>query len=207
MPYALSLILAVGIVITNYICALAGLTSTSRMMYAFARDGGLPASGFLSHISTKYRTPTYAIWTGAVLAFVTSLTGIIGSALGLQGVDIFLVLATGCAVFLYISYAIPVLAGFLAEGKTWNEKGPFNLGALSKPIALVAGLGVALLATTGFFPPNQPVFWLTLGMVIVLPIVWFAGEKNRFQGVPQGDKIKERQKMIADIEKKYGEAD
>jgi len=207
MPYALSLFLAVGIVITNYICALAGLTSTSRMMYAFARDGGLPASGFLSHISTTYRTPTYAIWTGAVLAFVTSLTGIIGTALGLQGVDIFLVLATGCAVFLYISYAIPVLAGFLAEGKTWNEKGPFNLGRLSKPIALVAGLGVALLATTGFFPPNQPVFWLTLGMVIILPIVWFAGEKNRFRGVPQGEAIKERQKMIADLEKKYGEAD
>ena len=205
MPYALSLILAVGIVITNYICALAGLTSTSRMMFAFARDGGLPASGFLSHVSTKYRTPTYAIWTAAVLAFVTSLTGIIGTALGLQGVDIFLTLATGCAVFLYLSYAIPVLAGFLAEGKTWNEKGPFNLGALSKPIALVSGLGVALLATTGFFPPNQSVFWLTLGMVIILPIIWFAGEKDRFQGVPQGEKIKERQKMIADIEKKYAE--
>ena len=142
-----------------------------------------------------------------MLAFVTSLTGIIGAALGLQGVDIFLVLATGCAVFLYISYAIPVLAGFLAEGKTWNEKGPFNLGALSKPIALVSGLGVALLATTGFFPPNQAVFWLTLGMVIILPIVWVLGENKRFHGVPTGDKIKERQKMIAEVEKKYGEAD
>jgi len=205
MPYALSLILAVGIVITNYICALAGLTSTSRMMYAFARDGGLPASSFLSHIDTKTRTPTYAIWTGAVLAFVTSLTGIIGAALGLQGVDIFLVLATGCAVFLYISYAIPVLAGFLAEGKTWNEKGPFNLGALSKPIALVSGLGVALLATTGFFPPNVPVFYLTLGMVIILPILWVAGINKSFAGVPQGEKIAERQRLIADIEKKYAD--
>lgn len=203
--YILALILAVGIVITNYICALAGLTSTSRMMYAFARDGGLPASGWLSHISTQYRTPTYAIWTGAVLAFVTSLTGIIGARLGLVGVDIFLVLATACAVFLYISYAIPVLAGFLAEGKTWNEKGPFNLGAWSKPIALVSGLGVALLSTTGFFPPNQPVFYLTLGMVIILPILWFAGINKSFEGVPQGEKIKERQKMIAEIEKKYGE--
>jgi len=205
MPHALALILAIGIVITNYICALAGLTSTSRMMFAFARDGGLPASHFLSHISTTYRTPTYAIWTGAVLAFVTSLTGIIGAALGLQGVDIFLVLATGCAVFLYLSYAIPVLAGFMAEGKTWKEKGPFNLGGLSKPIALVSGLGVALLATTGFFPPNEPVFYLTLGMVIVLPILWFAGINKSFAGVPTGERIKERQKMIAEIEKKYGE--
>ena len=207
MPDWLKLVLAVGFVIVNYICALAGLTSTSRMMFAFARDGGLPASKFLSHVSTQYRTPTYAIWTGAVLAFVTSLTGIIGAALGLQGVDIFLVLATGCAVFLYLSYAIPVIAGFLAEGKTWTEKGPFNLGGLSKPIALVSGIGVLLLATTGFFPPNQPVFYLTLGMVILLPIIWFAGINKSFEGVPQGEKIAQRQKMIADIEKKYGEAD
>jgi len=207
MPYALSLILAVGIVLVNYICALAGLTSTSRMMFAFARDGGLPASGFLSHISTAYRTPTYAIWTGAVLAFVTSLTGIIGGALGLQGVDIFLVLATGCAVFLYISYTIPVVAGIFAEGKTWTEKGPFNLGTWSKPIAIVASAGVILLTTTGFFPPNTPVFYLTVGMLVILPILWFAGINKRFEGVPMGEKIKERQKMIAEIEKKYGEAD
>ena len=164
----------------------------------------LPASSFLSHISTRYRTPTYAIWTGAVLAFVTSLTGIIGAALGLQGVDIFLVLATGCAVFLYISYAIPVLAGFLAEGKTWKEKGPFNLGRIVQADCACLWLGVALLATTGFFPPNEPVFYLTVGMVIILPILWFAGINKSFEGVPTGEKITERQKLIADIEKKYG---
>lgn len=203
MPAWLKLVLAVGFVIVNYICALAGLTSTSRMMYAFARDGGLPASKFLSHISTQYRTPTYSIWVAAVLAFVTSLTGIIGRALGLEGVDIFLVLATGCAVFLYISYTIPVVAGIFAEGKTWTEKGPFNLGQWSKPIAIVASIGVIALTTTGFFPPNTPVFFLTLGMVVVLPIAWSAGVKNRFEGVPVGEKIKERQKLIEEIEAKY----
>ncbi|MFN8458827.1 MAG: amino acid permease [Anaerolineae bacterium] len=203
MPDFLKLILAIGFVVVNYICALAGLTSTSRMMYAFARDGGLPFSHLFSHISTQYRTPTYSIWTAAVLAFVTSLTGIIGSALGLEGVDIFLVLATGCAVFLYISYTIPVIAGFFAEGKTWTKKGPFNLGPLSKPIAIVAAIGVIALTTTGFFPPNTPVFYLTLGMVVILPIAWLAGVKDRFEGVPIGNKIKERQGMIAEIEARF----
>jgi amino acid transporter len=201
----LGLILAIGFVLVNYICALAGLTSTSRMMFAFARDGGLPASHFLSHVSTQYRTPTYAIWTGAVLAFVTSLTGIIGAKLGLKGVDIFLVLSTGCAVFLYISYVMPVVAGIFAEGKTWTEKGPFNLGAWSKPIAVVASAGVILLTLTGFFPPNTPVLYLTVGMLVILPILWFTGINKSFEGVPEGDKITQRQKMIADIEKKYGE--
>ena len=192
MPYWLKLILAIGFVVVNYICALAGLTSTSRMMYAFARDGGLPASGFFSHINTQTRTPTYAIWTAIILAFASTLYA-----------DAFLVLATGCAVFLYISYMIPVIAGLFAEGKTRTVKGPFNLGAWSKPIAILSGIGVALLTTTGFFPPNQRVFYLTVAMLVVLPIAWFAGVRNIFEGVPTGDKIRERQKMIAEIEKKY----
>ena len=194
--YIVSLILAVGIVLVNYACALAGLTSTSRMMFAFSRDGGLPASGFLSHISTTYRTPTYAIWTAIVIAFLSTLYG-----------QAFLVLSTACAVFLYISYVIPVIAGFFAEGKTWNEKGPFNLGAWSRPVAIVSAIGVALLSITGMVPPFQRILYLTIALVIVLPIIWVLGENKRFHGVPQGEKIAERQKMIADIEKKYGEAD
>src|ERR1700690_118316 len=116
MPFALSLILAIGLCVVNYICALAGLTSTSRMMFAFARDGGLPASGALSHVSTKYRTPTYAIWIAAGLAMLSMVYA-----------PYYLVLAVACAVFMYISYVMPIAAGFMAEGRPWTTKGPFNL--------------------------------------------------------------------------------
>lgn len=194
MPFVLSFILALGIVITNYICALAGLTSMSRMMFAFARDGGLPASGFLSHVSTQHRTPTYAIWTGAALALLSMVYA-----------PYYLVLAVACAVFLYLSYVMPIVAGLLAEGKTWKEKGPFNLGRWSKPNAVVAVLAGIVLAITGFFPPNEKVFYLTAALVVVMPILWYGFVRNRFEGVPEGEKIKQRQKLIAEIEKKYGE--
>ena len=192
MPGWWSVVLAFGIVLSNFLCGLAGLTSTSRMMYAFARDGGLPASKALSHVSTQYRTPTYAIWTSLVVAFLSTIYG-----------DAFLILATGCAVFLYLSYVMPVAAGFFAEGKTWTEKGPFNLGVWSKPAAVVSVLGGIILAITGFFPPNERVFYLTVAMVIVMVILWYAVVRNTFEGVPEGDKIAQRQKMIAEIEKKY----
>lgn len=192
MPYALEFILGLGIVVANYLCGLAGLTSTSRMMFAFARDGGLPASKTLSHISTEYRTPTYAIWVSVAIAFISTLYA-----------DAFVVLATGCAVFLYLSYVMPIGAGLLAEGKTWTEKGPFNLGSWSKPNAILAVLGGIVLAITGFFPPNERVFYLTVGMVVLMVVLWYGFERNRFEGVPTGDKIKERQKLIAEIEAKY----
>ena len=194
MPSFLLIFLAAGIVIANYLCALAGLTSTSRMMYAFARDGGLPASKTLSHVSTKYRTPTYAIWVSVVVAWASTIYA-----------SAFVVLATACAVFLYLSYVMPIAAGFFAEGKTWKEKGPFDLGAYSKVNAVVAVLVGIVLAITGFFPPNEKVFYLTIAMVVVMVVLWYGFERNRFEGVPEGDKIAERQKMIAEIEKQYGE--
>lgn len=197
MPSALLILLAVGIVAANYLCALAGLTSASRMMYAFARDGGLPASGALSHVSTQYRTPIYSIWTAAVIAFLSTLYA-----------GAFVVLATGCAVFLYLSYVMPIAAGFFAEGgPRWREKGPFNLGGYSKINAIIAVLVGIVLAITGFFPPNEKVFYLTIAMVVVMVVLWYSFERNRFEGVPEGDKIAQRQKMITEIEKKYGEAD
>jgi amino acid transporter len=250
MPQWLSVFLAVGMVLVNYVCALAGLTSTSRMMYAFARDGGLPASAALATVSPVYRTPGTAVWVSAIFAFISTLYA-----------PAYLVLAVACAVFLYISMVMPIAAGLMAEGSAkWKEKGPFNLGGLSKPNAVLAIIFGITLAISGFFPPNEKVFYFTIVFVvalfafwskkhapisIVLAIVGFGltflpvneadvlhflvpdrttaiiaivvaiigtaitfmtgGEDGRFEGVPEGAKIAERQKMIAEIEKKYGE--
>jgi amino acid transporter len=192
IPPALRAVLSIGIVVANYLCALAGLTSTSRMMFAFARDGGLPASDTLKHVSTRFRTPTYAIWTSVVIAWLSTVYS-----------GAFVVLATGCAVFLYLSYTMPILAGLLTEGKGWTEKGPFNLGVWSKPIAALAVVGAIVLAITGFFPPNEKVFYLTVAMVIIMVGAWFALESRRFMGVPVGDRIAERQAEIAAIEARF----
>jgi len=197
MPQWLKVFLAVGLVVVNYICALAGLTSTSRMMYAFSRDGGLPGSKTLATVSVQHRTPIYAIWVSAALALLSTVYA-----------PYYLVLAVACAVFLYISMVMPIAAGLLAEGgPKWREKGPFNLKGLSKANAVLAIIFGIVLAITGFFPPNQQVFYVTIAMIIIMPIIWYAFERNRFEGVPEGDKIAQRQKMIADIEKKYGEGD
>jgi amino acid transporter len=192
MPVFLRSLLYVGIVFANFLCGLACVTSCSRMMYAFARDDGLPFSKVLSNVSVQYRVPVVSVWVSAALAFLSCLYG-----------GAFIVLAAGCAVFLYISYIIPVAAGIFAEGKTWKQKGPFDLGALSKPIAAVAVLGAFVLAWVGFQPPNQLVGYLVIGLLVFLTILWFASERARFLGVPEGDRIKERQKMIAETEAKY----
>ena len=174
LPPALQTVLGLGIFVVNFLCGLACLTSTSRMMYAFARDGGLPASKFLRRVHPTLKTPVAAVWVSAILAIIATLYA-----------AAFSVLAVGCAVFLYISYIMPTAAGIFAEGKTWKHKGPFDLKGLSKPIAILAVIGGGFLVIVGVQPPNEKVLYVTIAMLVVMAIFWFVlGEKNRFKGPP-----------------------
>ena len=196
MPEFLKDLLIIFIVISNFLCALSGLTSCSRMMYAFARDNGLPGSGYLKHVSATHRTPTHAIWWGAILSIIATLYG-----------DAFYVLATGCAVFLYLSYVMACAAGLRSELKgTWTQKGPFNLGGASVLVAVLAVIGCIILILVGVQPPNEKVGYLILGMIVVMAIIWYAFERSRFEGPPIGERIAKRQAEIAAEEKAVGEA-
>ena len=191
MPNFLRALLSIGIVISNYLCALAGLTSLSRMTYAFARDGGLPGSNALKTVSAVYRTPVVAIWVGAALTVIGTLYA-----------PAFTVLAAGCAVFLYLSYAMPIAAGLLAEGRSWQHKGPFNLGAFSRPVAVLAIVGGLILAWVGFQPPNEKVLYVGIALAAVMVVIWFAFERRRFAGPPTGERILARQAEIEAIEER-----
>ena len=149
-------LLAIGIVVANYLCALAGLTSISRMIFAFARDGGLPAR-HCGRRQPDMRTPVAAIWLGAVLSVAATLYS-----------PAFAALAAGCALFLYVSYAMPIAAGLLAEGKSWTEFGPFRLGIWSKPIAVIRILGVLVLMYAGIQPPFDILINYAIGLIVLL---------------------------------------
>jgi amino acid transporter len=195
IPGFLKTLIYIGIVIANYLCALAGLTSLSRMIFAFARDGGFPASNWLRHVSPAHRTPVNAIWAGAILAFLSTLY-----------TPQFWTLAAGCAIFLYLSYAAPIAAGFLAEGKTWTKKGPFQLGVFSKPFAIISVLGALLLYYVGVQPPYDALVKYTGFLLVIMALVWFLAARKRFPGPPIGDMITKRQAELAAAERAVGEA-
>jgi amino acid transporter len=173
VPFAVKAVLFIGIVVANFLCALAGVMSTSRMVYAFSRDGGLPGSKALKHVSAKYRTPIGAIWFTVVLSILATLYS-----------SAFLTLAAGCAMFLYISYAMPVLAGLFAEGKTWTEFGPFRLGIWSKPLGIITVLGGVLIIYVGTRPPNDKLVTYLLGLLALMAVIWFGVARKRFPGPP-----------------------
>lgn len=174
MPGWLKIPLEVAIVIGNYICGLACMTSTSRMMFAFSRDGGLPFSKSLRKVSAAHGVPVVAIWTVAVLAVLSTLYA-----------PAYSTLTTACAIFLYISYVMPTVVGIFAYGKTWTKMGPFNLGGpLYRTLGVISLLFVLVVIYAGIQPPNDKALPVTGITAVLLVAAWFGGMKKAFAGPP-----------------------
>lgn len=89
-------------------------------MFAFSRDGALPFSGVLYHISERTRTPVRCVWAAA---FVAALLGLIAFAGTIAISAVFTVGVVGQ----YVADSIPIAARWLGGKKL--ERGPFHLGA------------------------------------------------------------------------------
>jgi amino acid transporter len=139
-------------------CGLFSLTSNSRMMFAFARDGGIPR--FFATVDDKFRSPIRTVWLAAFLAFCLGLPSL-GSSVAFTA-------ATSISVIgLYISYGTPILIGLIFSREFKTRKGPFNLGRFSRPIALVAVLWIGFITIIFCLPTTNPVTSQTLNYTVV----------------------------------------
>lgn len=175
LPSWLTLLLFGAIGVAQYLCGLATVTSASRMTYAFARDGGLPASHLLRQVSPRFQSPVAAIWTVAISATLFTVY-----------TPVYSTITAVCVIFLYISYVLPTILGFLAYGKTWNNMGPWTMGVWYRPAAVVSTVGCLGLIVIGMQPPNEQALWVVAGTIVVLLIGWFAGARKSFPGPPTG---------------------
>lgn len=174
LPGWIAGLLCAGIVVAQYLCGLATVTSASRMVYAFARDGGLPFSPALRRVSPTWRTPVCAIWliAGLAIAF-TAYT------------PMYAALAAVCAIFLYVSYVLPAALGLYAHGRTWTRMGPWDLGRWYRPLAALCVLGCVVLLVIGVQPPNRLNLWTILGALVLLACLWWVRDGKSFRGPPR----------------------
>jgi amino acid transporter len=192
------------IFVAQLLCGLATVTSASRMIFAFARDGGLPASSLLARVSPVYRTPVAAIWTAAALA-VLFVWG--SSLVSVAGTSAYAIVVSCTVIFIFISFTVPIVLGLLAWGTPkWDRMGPWDLGrGVFTLFAVLSVLAMILIFVVGIQPPNDWALYITVGFFILTAVVWFAFEKRRFQGPPLGEMIAKRQAAIRAAERAVGE--
>jgi amino acid transporter len=190
--------------IAQLLCGLATVTSASRMIFAFSRDGGLPGSAALAKVSPTYRTPVAAIWTASIL----SVLFVWGSTLvSVAGTSAYTIVVSCTVIFLFLSFTVPIVLGMLAWGTPkWDKMGPWNLGrGIFMLFGVLSIISMILIFVIGIQPPNDWALYITVGFFILTAIVWFVFERNRFQGPPLGDIIAARQAAIKAAEQAVGE--
>jgi len=178
------------IFLAQVLCGLATVTSASRMIYAFARDGGLPASRLLASVSPRLQTPAAAIWSAAIgaLLFVWGAKWLENS-----GAPVYSVVVSCTVIFLYLSCMVPIALGLFAYGgPKWPHMGPWSMGRTAFSLAALLSVASMLaIFIIGVQPPNQLALRVTAGFVLLSVLVWFAFERRRFRGPPRPDLLRD----------------
>ncbi len=138
-------------------CTTACLTSASRMLFAFSRDGAVPGAKIWSKLN-KARTPVYAVIGVAVAGLILTLPALWKVNIGTEDAPIYTVTAFFAVVSigvlgLYLAFAIPIYYRW-KQGTSFKQ-GSWNLGSKWKWMAPIAILEI-LITSVYFILPLYP---------------------------------------------------
>ncbi|KAL0567964.1 polyamine transporter tpo5, partial [Marasmius crinis-equi] len=176
-----AIVLMVIVIGAMFMCGTFSITSNSRMMYAFARDGGLPGSKFFAQVDSRWKSPIRTVWLACTLSFILGLPSL-GSTVAFSA-------ATSIATIgLYISYGIPIALRVIYHKRF--VRGPFHLRVFSFPVAIAAVLWIMFISIVFVLPQVNPVTSETLnysivavGIVMVYSIgFWVLSARKWFTG-------------------------
>ncbi len=188
-------LVAVG---AQFFCGMSSITTNSRMIYAFSRDGAVPFSD-LWHKLDSGRTPRNAIILSASCAFVLAIPSVINYAA-------YVAITSIATIGLYVSYGLPILLRLRARD---FQRGPWHLGNWSRPIGIVAVVWVVLISVLFMLPTANPITWtsfnytpiVVLGTLVILIIWWSVSVRKWFKGPHVQGSAAE----LSEIEKSVGE--
>ena len=183
----------------QFFCTTACMTSTTRMLFAFSRDGAVPGSRLWSKLSAK-KAPVNGVILSAVVAVVLTLPALVKVNIGtpeapiLVPVAFFAVVSIG-VVGLYVAFAIPIYYRWKA-GNAFKQ-GSWNLGNKWRWMAPLAVAEIAVTSLVAMFPtvatgnPFSADFsWksvnytplVVVGALVLLWAFWHLSVKNWFTG-------------------------
>jgi amino acid transporter len=196
-------ILAAGIAIAMAFCGLSSVASAGRMLFAFARDDGLPGAGWLKKVSHRYRTPANSLAAIVVVAWLFTIAAFaVGASGGPGGGGIAIIIITAIStIFLYAAYGVVIYLG--ATTDAWKSERVWSLARWSKPVAWLAILWVVTLLVLFSFPTSGNISWPFMAVTVLLLVVYYFGwARSRFQG----PKVMGQDVELTEIEREFEQA-
>ncbi|XWX00452.1 hypothetical protein V2A60_008472 [Cordyceps javanica] len=136
------------------------MTTSSRMIFAFARDGGLPGSKFLARVHPQLGLPLNAL-------ILTSVVVVIFGVINIASTNAFSAIISAAVVTLDLSYAMPIAVNCLQGRRALPDrewKLPTWLGWTCDIIAL-SYIGITTVLFV--FPPERHVTGSNMNYCIV----------------------------------------
>jgi amino acid transporter len=177
-------------------CTIACMTSTTRMMFAFSRDGAVPGGKYWRTLNSN-RVPVYAVIATAIIAAVLTLPALVTvdiPGIGPEPIAFFAVVTIG-VIGLYLAFAVPIYYRWKA-GDSFVP-GNWTLGSRYKWMCVVALVEIAITSivallptSSGGLPWESGFAWkyvnytilVVPGALIALWIYWHLSVKNWFTG-------------------------
>ncbi|RAH71859.1 amino acid transporter [Aspergillus aculeatinus CBS 121060] len=159
------------------------MTTSSRMIFAFARDGGLPASKFFARVHPRLGLPLNAL-------ILTTVVVIIFGFIYLGSSSAFNAIVSASVVLLDLSYAMPIAVNCLRGRRTLPDrkwKIPNKIGWVIDMISLAY---IALTTVLFVFPPDRPVTGsnmnycvVAFGIILIISLMqWVVDGRKNFTG-------------------------
>ena len=185
--------------IGQFFCTSACLTSTSRMLFAFSRDGAVPGAPLWATLNAN-KIPANAVIVSSVIAALITLPALVEVNIGSPEAPIivpiaFYAVVSVAVIGLYLAFLIPIWLRWRA-GDSFVQ-GSWNLGNHWKWMCPVAVAEIAVISvyfilpfTPAANPFNDAFDWkfvnyapiLTGGTLILLWIGWHLSAKKWFTG-------------------------
>ncbi|KAJ6178566.1 hypothetical protein N7519_009027 [Penicillium mononematosum] len=154
-----------------------------RMVYAFARDGGLPASPFFSRVHPTLNVPLNSLYLN--LALVT-----IFGCIFLGSSSAFSAIVSASVVLLGISYGMPIAVNCCRGRRMLPERSFVLPEILGWTLNIVSLIYIALTTVLFLFPPELPATGSNMnycvaafGIVFVISVIqWFVDGRKNFVG-------------------------
>jgi amino acid permease (GABA permease) len=192
-------LLLIIVIIAQLFCGMASVTANSRMIYAFSRDGALPASRLWHRVNRRTRTPTNAIWLAVTGALILGLPYLWNSTA-------YAAVTSIAVIGLYVAYVLPTFLR-LRLGSAF-VRGPWHLGRWSAPIGIISIVWVVFITILFMLPTASPITWKNFNytVIAVVAVLGFAGiywavsARKWFTGPRVQGSAEELAAMEADLE-------
>eukprot|EP00850_Spirogloea_muscicola_P010552 SM000062S19938 [mRNA] locus=s62:499844:503705:- [translate_table: standard] len=165
-------------VIPFYASGVGGVLAAARALYATSRDGAMPASWLWRKLN-KAQVPVYAAWLVALICTLICLPNF-GTTVAFNAI-------VSVATIAWVgTYGVPIFFRLILPNEDFN-RGPFHLGAFSKPLCFISLCYIVYTCGIFMVPLTYPVTWnnynygpIASGLVLAGALLWFALDARKW---------------------------